>query len=131
MCSSAKQKLSIYIFYGISDSHEILLLLVFLEGYANSAIAVIFCLQVTVVSLAVASLYILQYEHLYEYPYIFPDGDDSSVLPLWLEMWFTLFILFNNFIPISLYVTLEMVNIGKLPPCTICIHIITFFIFFL
>jgi magnesium-transporting ATPase (P-type) len=28
-------------------------------------------------------------------------------------MWFSLFILYNNFIPISLYVTLEMVNIGQ------------------
>ncbi len=31
-------------------------------------------------------------------------------LPTWLANWITFFILYNNFIPISLYVTIEMVN---------------------
>jgi magnesium-transporting ATPase (P-type) len=84
-----------------------------LEGYANNAIMVIFIVQLCVVTFAVIGLYALNFDKLSNYPYIFPDGTTVSVLPLWLEQWFTLFILYNNFIPISLYVTLEMVNIGQ------------------
>ena len=84
-----------------------------LEGYANHAIAIIFVIMISVVSCAVGGLYGLNYNDLSKYPYIFPNAEGSSVLPLWLEQWFTIFILLNNFIPISLYVTLEMVNIGQ------------------
>lgn len=84
-----------------------------LEGYANVAIMVIFIAQLTVVSFAVIGLYASGYDDLEKYPYIFPQLNRKSLLPLWLEMWFSLFILYNNFIPISLYVTLEMVNIGQ------------------
>jgi phospholipid-transporting ATPase len=45
-----------------------------------------------------------------------PDSSSNSVkslLPLWLEQWFVFFILYNNFIPISLYVTIELVNLGQ------------------
>lgn len=34
----------------------------------------------------------------------------STVLPTWLGSWFTFLILYNNFIPISLVVTMEMIN---------------------
>mgnify|MGYP002701197037 FL=1 len=84
-----------------------------LEGYANHAIAISFVIMISVVSCAVGGLYGLNYNDLSKYPYIFPNAEGSSVLPLWLEQWFTIFILLNNFIPISLYVTLEMVNIGQ------------------
>jgi hypothetical protein len=40
-------------------------------------------------------------------------GSTGSVLPTWLENWFIFFLLYNNFIPISLYVTIELVNIGQ------------------
>lgn len=36
-----------------------------------------------------------------------------TYIPTWLGSWFTFLILFNNFIPISLYVTVEMVNYGQ------------------
>ena len=37
-------------------------------------------------------------------------GSQSYKLPTWLANWLTFFVLYNNFIPISLYVTIEMVN---------------------
>ena len=45
-------------------------------------------------------------------PYL---GDESTayVIPIWLANWFTFLLLFNNFIPISLYVTVEMVNYAQ------------------
>ena len=35
---------------------------------------------------------------------------DEMILPEGVRLWFTFFILFNNVVPISLYVTVEMVN---------------------
>jgi hypothetical protein len=44
--------------------------------------------------------------------YVYPDGQESdSVLPSWLEHWIVFFLLYNNFIPILLYVTIEVVNV--------------------
>jgi hypothetical protein len=37
-------------------------------------------------------------------------GELDYLLPTWLATWIAFFILYNNFIPISLYVTIEMVN---------------------
>jgi hypothetical protein len=50
-----------------------------------------------------------------DFPYVYPAHDSSSlsILPLWLEMWFVFFLLYNNFIPLSLYVTIEIVNLGQ------------------
>ena len=45
--------------------------------------------------------------------YIYPDNDHGSLLDLWLERAIVMFLLLNNFIPISLYVTLEMINVGQ------------------
>jgi phospholipid-transporting ATPase len=45
-------------------------------------------------------------------------------IPDWLGNWFTFLLLFNNFIPISLYVTVEMVNyaqVGSLPLSLSCL----------
>jgi len=45
--------------------------------------------------------------------YLFPnsvDEDDWFDLPQWLGRMFTYAILYNNFVPISLYVTLELIN---------------------
>jgi magnesium-transporting ATPase (P-type) len=41
------------------------------------------------------------------------DYSRSYVMPTWISLWLTFFILYNNFIPISLYVTIEMVNFAQ------------------
>ena len=41
---------------------------------------------------------------------MFNLSEVEFIIPTWLANWFTFFILFNNFMPISLYVTVEMVN---------------------
>ena len=84
-----------------------------IEQYANTAVKMIFLGQVTVTSIAVGSIYFSYYENLLRAPYIYYKNDSGSILPLWLESWFVFFLLFNNFIPISLYVTLELVNLGQ------------------
>ena len=86
-----------------------------LEGYANQAIICVFIAMVTLVTISVISIYLMGFDDGdSKLPYVYPDGESStSVLPLWLEKWFVYFILYNNFIPISLYVTMEIVNLGQ------------------
>lgn len=85
-----------------------------LEKYLNKAIILIFFAQVILVSMSVISIYILGFQTHGDLTYIYPKGTSTtSVLPLWLEQWFIFFLLYNNFIPISLYVSIEMVNLGQ------------------
>jgi len=85
-----------------------------IEGYLNTAIIIIFCAQVVLVSMSVISIYILDFQLVDKLPYVHTDGKlSSSVLPYWLEEWFVFFILYNNFIPISLYISIELVNVGQ------------------
>jgi phospholipid-transporting ATPase len=43
--------------------------------------------------------------------YLFPDGQDEGYdLPIWLAQWFTIAILYTNFVPLSMYVTMEFIN---------------------
>lgn len=85
-----------------------------LEMYLNRAIIMLFVAQAILVTLSVASIYWLDFEATGKLPYVYPDGEGSvSVLPLYIEQWLVFFILYNNFIPISLYVTIEMVNLGQ------------------
>lgn len=85
-----------------------------IEKLANEAILMVFCAQIALCTITAISIYFMGYEDTSKFPYIYPDGDSStSVLPLFLEMWFIFFLLFNNFIPISLYVTIELVNLGQ------------------
>jgi phospholipid-transporting ATPase len=84
-----------------------------IEKLANTAIFIVFLTQVVVVSGVVACIYLLGFEDRSFYTYVYPDGNGNSILPVWLESWFIFFILFNNMIPISLYVTLELVNVGQ------------------
>ena len=87
-----------------------------IEKYANTAIIVVFFAQVILVSISVGSIYMLGFDNYAKWlPYVYPSGHtaSTSVLPLWAEQWFVFFLLFNNFIPISLYVTLELVNVGQ------------------
>ena len=84
------------------------------EEKLNTAIIIIFTAQVILVSISVISVYLLGFDTADYAPYIYPEGSVSdSVLPLWLERWFVFFLLYNNFIPISLYVTIELVNLGQ------------------
>jgi len=86
-----------------------------IEDYLNVAVKLIFAAQVTLVTVSVISLYALGYDDKANLPYVYPpdaEGKDS-ILPLWLEQWFVFLLLFNNFIPISLYVTIELVNVGQ------------------
>jgi phospholipid-transporting ATPase len=85
-----------------------------IEGYVNKAIQLIFFAQVTLVTVSIISIYALGFDNKDDFPYLYPTGNDStSVLPLWMEQWLVFFLLFNNFIPISLYVTIELVNLGQ------------------
>eukprot|EP01038_Epipyxis_sp_PR26KG_P008011 gene8011-10857_t len=86
-----------------------------LEQLLNQAIVIIFIAQAILVSVSVISIYLLGFNDKSKLPYVFPanDGGIESILPLWLEQWFIFFILYCNFIPISLYVTIELVNLGQ------------------
>ena len=91
-----------------------------IEKYANTAILMIFILQSFLVAASVASIYIYGYDDLHKAPYAYAEElfnyenlNNGSVLPLWLEYVFIYYLLYNNCIPISLYVTLEIVNIGQ------------------
>jgi phospholipid-translocating P-type ATPase (flippase) len=85
-----------------------------LEKNLNTAIIIIFTAQVVLVSVSVLSVYLLGFNNTEDLPYVFPPGTGrGSVLPLWLELWFVFFLLYNNFIPLSLYVTIEIVNLGQ------------------
>ena len=85
-----------------------------IEKLANEAIIMVFCAQIALCTITAISIYFMGYEDTSKFPYVYPDGDSStSVLPLFLEIWFIFFLLFNNFIPISLYVTIELVNLGQ------------------
>ena len=85
-----------------------------LEKNLNTAIIIIFIAQVVLVSISVLSVYLLGFDDTSDLPYVFPPGTGSgSILPLWLELWFVFFLLYNNFIPLSLYVTIEIVNLGQ------------------
>ena len=92
-----------------------------IEKYANTGIIVIFMLQTLLVAGSVVSIYFYGYDDLGKAPYAYTtvlhdykNGlSTGSILPLWLEYVFVYYLLYNNCIPISLYVTLEIVNIGQ------------------
>lgn len=73
-------------------------------------------LQVVLVTASIISIYAFGYEDESKLPYVYPESADdknASILPYWMEQWFVFFVLYNNFIPISLYVTVELVNVGQ------------------
>eukprot|EP01035_Chromulina_nebulosa_P049940 gene49940-67833_t len=86
-----------------------------LERNLNIAVAAIFFAQCILVSFSVGSMYIMGFnDYDSKLPYVYPNNSDAgSVLPLWLEQWIVFFLLYNNFIPISLYVSIEVVNMGQ------------------
>lgn len=85
------------------------------ESTVNASVLVIFgcqvalCLVTTVAAALWEALYLDATES-----YLYANGSESQyVIPQWLGNFFTFLILFNNFIPISLYVTVEMVNYAQ------------------
>ena len=60
-----------------------------LEKNLNTAIIIIFCAQVLLVTMSVISIYIMGFNHLEsKLPYVYPPGvGNDSILPLWLEQW--------------------------------------------
>jgi len=84
-----------------------------IEESLNKAIIIIFLSQVVLVIISVISIYLLGFQSISDLPYVYPDGGSNSILPLWLEQFFVFFLLYNNFIPISLYVSIELVNVGQ------------------
>ena len=86
-----------------------------LEEYLNTAIKLIFFAQCCLVTASVISIYALGYENDSKLPYVYPPGQNNggTLLPYWLDQWIVFLLLYNNFIPISLYVTIELVNVGQ------------------
>ena len=81
----------------------------------NNAVICVFCAQLLLISICVVSLYSLGYNRKDDFPYIFTGTSDEqeSVLPTWLELFLVFFLLFCNVIPISLHVTLVMVQVAQ------------------
>jgi phospholipid-transporting ATPase len=84
-----------------------------LERYLNRAILLIFLAQLTLVCFSVGAIYFQNLEQRSRLPYVYAGTGSTSILPIWAEEFFVYFLLFNNFIPISLYVTIELVNLGQ------------------
>lgn len=81
-----------------------------IEKYVNVAIVLIFFAQILLVVITVIAVEVSTIKT----PYLDGTGDSSgSILPSALESFIVFFLLFNNFIPISLYVSLEVVNLGQ------------------
>jgi magnesium-transporting ATPase (P-type) len=86
-----------------------------IDKLANHAIMMVFACQLILCSITVISMYAMNFDDTNKMlPYAYPGNSGSkSKLPMWMEYWFIFFLLFNNFIPISLYVTIELVNVGQ------------------
>ena len=91
-----------------------------IEKLANKAILLVFSAQCILCTITVISVYAMGFDNQTSTSilgsYVYPQGPPSTtdkVLPLFIELWFIFFLLFNNFIPISLYVTIEMINLGQ------------------
>ena len=76
---------------------------------------VIFGVQLLLITICIIGLYAAGYNNKSDFPYIYIGGDDGvkSELPLWLEQFFVFFLLFSNVIPISLHVTLVLVQVAQ------------------
>lgn len=80
------------------------------EKTMNTCIRIVFAAQVVLCTVTTIAEHIWYKAHSDDFDYIVRDTADLWV-PDWLGNWFTFLLLFNNFIPISLYVTVEMVNL--------------------
>ena len=82
------------------------------EQTMNTCIKIVFLAQAVLCSLADIALAVWKARHVGETPYLREDAV-AWLIPDWLGQWFTFLLLFNNFIPISLYITVEMVNYAQ------------------
>jgi magnesium-transporting ATPase (P-type) len=79
------------------------------EKTMNNCIKIIFAAQFLLCTVTTIALALWNASFKKDYPYLM-QANTELWIPEWLGDWFTFLILFNNFIPISLYVTVEMVN---------------------
>lgn len=83
-----------------------------IESTVNKCIGIIFATQVV---LSIISTILEQQwtnKNGHSAPYL-DLGSSKLVIPTWLSQLLTFLVLYNNFIPISLYVTIEMVNYAQ------------------
>lgn len=79
------------------------------EKTMNMCIKLVFAAQVVLCSVTTIAESVWSDSRGDQSPYLM-SGSLDLWIPKWLGNWFTFLLLFNNFIPISLYVTVEMVN---------------------
>ena len=90
-----------------------------IDRNVNMAVLIIFTIKICLIVLSLLIMYSYNWESGEQFPYLsktFPmASSDSRVssLPVWLELTIVFFLLYNNVIPISLHVTIVMVNIGQ------------------
>eukprot|EP00939_MAST-03C_sp_MAST-3C-sp1_P005143 g5143.t1 len=99
------------------NSHEASLKLSNLERVVNSAMKVIFVILAVLILISLsmraimrASVFDGKYE---EFWYLFPEGDNddaTSDLPWPVAYSFTFLILYTNFVPLTMYITMEIIN---------------------
>jgi len=83
------------------------------EVTVNASVLVIFACQVLLCVITTVASAVWDAQNLEGTEVYLSDLTDAYVIPGWLGDFFTFLILFNNFIPISLYVTVEMVNYAQ------------------
>lgn len=82
-----------------------------IEKTTNYLIRMIFALMFIICTVSTVALLIFRKVHD-DYPYLQGSGD-SFDLPFAIAYWLTFLILYSNLLPMSLYVTLEMVNYAQ------------------
>jgi magnesium-transporting ATPase (P-type) len=79
------------------------------EKTMNMCIKIIFGAQAILCTITTILAAIWNNQYGDDLPYLYIT-DSTYVIPTWMANWLTFLVLFNNFIPISLYVTVEVVN---------------------
>eukprot|EP00469_Lotharella_globosa_P019054 CAMPEP_0167813604 /NCGR_PEP_ID=MMETSP0112_2-20121227/1949_1 /TAXON_ID=91324 /ORGANISM="Lotharella globosa, Strain CCCM811" /LENGTH=1523 /DNA_ID=CAMNT_0007712711 /DNA_START=269 /DNA_END=4840 /DNA_ORIENTATION=+ len=92
-----------------------------IDRTVDKILYVVIFAQCCVVTVAVIGYLIWSSEHIQEKPelgyfstwYLIPKGEDTNsfVFPNGLAYWLSYFILFNNFVPINIYVTMDLCNL--------------------
>ena len=89
------------------------------EKVIDQSLFIVLIIEILTVVLTVGAMYAFKSRWVYDDPaswwYLFLDAEDAKEtrLPDWIAMLFTFQVLFNNMIPITMYATLELVNVGQ------------------
>lgn len=83
------------------------------EKTMNTCIKIVFAAQIVLCSITTIAEHVWSEARSGQYPYLRMGAIDLWYKPAALGNWFTFLLLFNNFIPISLYVTVELVNYAQ------------------